>query len=176
VELGLQSGDDDVLFRCNRGHTVEEFAVAVKRLVSLGIETVAHCMIGLPGETEKKMIATAKLCASLPLHGVKVHQLMIIRGTVLEDWYQHGNVTVFTLEEYAQRLGEFLTYLRPQQAIHRLMADSSPESGLIAPLWSAQKAQSLQYITMYMEKNDVVQGSRFYQNRLEADPHHCRCQ
>lgn len=161
VEIGLQSGDNDVLSRCNRGHTVEEFIDAVKKLASLGIETVAHCMIGLPGENEEKMIATAKLCATLPIHGVKIHQLMIISETLLETAYHQGDVVVFTLEEYARQLSEFLTYLNPEQFIHRLMADSTPENGLIAPLWSAQKTQSLQFINSFMEKNSIVQGSRF---------------
>lgn len=161
VELGLQSGDNDVLSLCNRGHTIEEFTAAAKKLAALGIETVAHCMIGLPGETEEKMIATARLCASLPLHGVKIHQLMIIKGTALETAYLQGDVEVFTLEEYAGRLGNFLTYLNPRQFIHRLMADSTPENGLIAPLWSTQKTQSLQFINSFMEKHGIIQGSRF---------------
>jgi radical SAM protein (TIGR01212 family) len=169
IELGLQSGDDDVLSRCNRGHTVEEFISAAEKLASLGIETVAHCMIGLPGETEEKMIATAELCGSLPLHGVKIHQLMIIKETALEKSYHQGDVTVFTLEEYAQQLSIFLTYLNPMQFIHRLMADSTPENGLLAPLWSAQKAQSLQFINSFMEKNSIVQGSRFPDKKRFAD-------
>jgi radical SAM protein (TIGR01212 family) len=159
VELGLQSGVNEVLSACNRGHTVEEFTVAVEKLAGLGIETVAHCMIGLPGETEEKMLATAKLCAKLPIHGVKIHQLMIIKGTKLEEMYNAGNVSVFSIEEYAQLLCTFLTCLKPQQYIHRLMADSTIENGLIAPLWSTQKAQSLQFITKHMDDHDIVQGS-----------------
>jgi radical SAM protein (TIGR01212 family) len=159
IELGLQSGDNEVLSACNRGHTVEEFTGAVEKLAGLGIETVAHCLIGLPGETEERMSATAKLCAKLSLHGVKIHQLMIIRGTKLEEMYNAGDVSVFSLEEYTQRLCSFLTWLKPQQCIHRLIADSTPENGLIAPLWSSQKAKSLQYITKYMDEHDIVQGS-----------------
>jgi radical SAM protein (TIGR01212 family) len=160
VELGLQSGDNAVLQMCNRGHTVEEFVAVVEKLASLGIETVAHCMLGLPGETEEMMLATARLCASLPVHGVKIHQLMIIRGTLLETAYNQGEIRVFTLEEYSERLCSFLALLRPQQYIHRLMADSTFENGLIAPLWSTEKTVSLQYITRYMETHDVVQGCR----------------
>jgi radical SAM protein (TIGR01212 family) len=159
VELGLQSGDNEVLSTCNRGHTVEDFTTAVEKLAGLGIETVAHCMIGLPGETEEKMLATAKMCAEVSVHGVKVHQLMIIRGTKLEEMYNAGEVSVFSLEEYTQRLCSFLTFLKPQQYIHRLMADSTTENGLIAPLWSSQKAQSLQFITKYMDEHHIVQGS-----------------
>jgi radical SAM protein (TIGR01212 family) len=146
---------------CNRGHTVAEFIAAVEKLARLGIETVVHCMLGLPGETEEKMLATAKLCASVPVHGVKIHQLMIIRGTSLETAYNRGEIRVFTLGEYAERLCRFLTFLRPQQFIHRLMADATLENGLIAPLWSAEKTSSLQYITRYMETHDVVQGSNY---------------
>ncbi|HEX2957607.1 MAG TPA: TIGR01212 family radical SAM protein [Chitinispirillaceae bacterium] len=159
VELGLQSGDNEVLATCNRGHSVEEFSAAVEKLAELEIDTVAHCMIGLPGETEEKMIATAKLCSQLPLQGVKIHQLMIVRGTPLECLHKAGNVSALSLPEYAQYLCRFLSILRPQKHIHRLMADSTIENGLIAPLWSAQKAQSLQFIAKYMDEHNVVQGS-----------------
>jgi radical SAM protein (TIGR01212 family) len=161
VELGLQSGDNGLLSACNRGHTVEEFSAAVEKLAELGIETVAHCMIGLPGETKEMMIATATLCARLPLHGVKIHQLMIIRDTALELMHSAGEVPVFSLLEYTKYLCAFLSILRPQQYIHRLMADSTPQNGLIAPLWSARKAQSLQFIAHYMDENNVVQGSAY---------------
>ncbi len=165
VELGLQSGDDTVLSNCNRSHSVEEFVVAIEILAGLGIETVAHCMIGLPGETEEKMIATANLCARLPLHGVKIHQLMVIRGTALERMYNDGQVSVFSLQEYTQHLCSFLSLINPGQYIHRLMADSTPENGLIAPLWSAQKNQSLNFIAKYMEQNDVMQGSNWVKTK-----------
>ena len=164
VELGLQSSSDQVLVSSNRGHTVNDFVNVVNRLTEMHIETVAHCMLGLPGDREAHMFDTARLCATLPLTGVKIHQLMIIEGTALETPYQNGEIELFMLEHYTQVLCNFIKYLRPDQHIHRLMADSKKEHGLIAPLWSEHKAEAMRYILDYMEKNDVVQGSLYNTN------------
>ncbi|MDO5575571.1 MAG: helix-turn-helix domain-containing protein [Fibrobacter sp.] len=104
------------------------------------------------------MIETAKKLALLPVSGVKIHQLMIIKGTELENRYNKGLVSPLTLQEYTEILCDFLSVLRPNQHIHRLMADSRTEFGLIAPLWSEHKLQSLSEINSYMERENVRQG------------------
>jgi radical SAM protein (TIGR01212 family) len=146
VELGLQSGHDSVLERMNRGHTVRDFKDAVRRLDQYNIETVAHVILGFPGETDGMVEETADMLARLPVAGVKVHQLMIIRGTPLEEMYRAGDIEEISLDRYAALLRKFLSRLRPGQHIHRVVADSKPEAGLIAPLWSAEKLESLKHI------------------------------
>ncbi len=124
VELGLQSANDSTLDLINRHHTFEDFTNVVKRLASSGIETVAHVMLGLPGETADMMMKTADHLSALPVSGVKIHQLMIIQGTVLEQWYSEGNLQTLSIESYTELLCAFLKKLRPDQHIHRIMADS----------------------------------------------------
>jgi len=161
IEIGLQSANNDVLARNNRGHTYEDFTSTVKRLGDYGIETVAHVMLGLQGDTHNTMIETADKLARLPVSGVKVHQLMIIRGTECEKWHNNGTIHPFALDEYTVVLCEFLQHLHPRQHIHRIVADSRLDLGLVAPLWSAQKAAALSYIHAYMDKYAVMQGSAF---------------
>ena len=146
VELGLQSGHDSILKSMNRGHTVRDFIEAVISLDRRGIETAAHVILGFPGETEGMAARTAEMLAGLPVRGVKIHQLMIIEGTPLARMYRSGGLREMTLEEYANLLGKFISRLRPDQHIHRIMADSRPEQGLIAPLWSAKKMESINYL------------------------------
>jgi radical SAM protein (TIGR01212 family) len=146
VELGLQSGHDTILKLMNRGHTVQDFRDAVGSLDRLGIETVAHVILGFPGETEGMALETADMLAGLPVRGVKVHQLMVIEGTPLARMYQSGELREMALEEYANLLGKFISRLRPDQHIHRIAADSKPEHGLIAPLWSADKIETMNYL------------------------------
>lgn len=160
VELGLQTIHDATLARINRGHTCGDFAAAVVRLANSGIGTVAHVMLGLPGESPEMMQATASALASLPVSGVKIHQLMIIRGTPIAEWYERGEAYAMEIDEYAKVLCGFIERLRPDQHVHRIMADSRPEHGLIAPLWSAQKATSLEFLRQRMEGCDMVQGKR----------------
>jgi uncharacterized protein len=161
MEIGLQSGNDETLRLNNRGHDVKAFVNAVTELSQRKIETVAHVMIGLPFETRGQTINTAKLLASLPVTGIKIHQLMIIAGTKAQEWYNEGKVKPLPLEEYADVLCEFLTQVRPDQHIHRIMADSTGKNGLIEPLWSADKAGSIRVIHGLMEKRGLVQGSEY---------------
>lgn len=161
VELGLQSASNETLARNNRGHTYEEFAQAVEKLSREAIECVAHVILGLPSDTRGRMLATAEKLASLPVHGIKIHQLMVISNTTVESWYRRGEIEPLTLEGYTELLCEFISRLRPDQYIHRIMADSTPRHGLIAPLWSSEKNRSIAYIHSFMEAAGIVQGSRY---------------
>lgn len=158
IELGLQSASDKTLAYNNRGHTFSDFKAAVQELADREIETVAHVMIGLPGDTAESMLDTARELAKLPVSGVKIHQLMIIRGTRIEEWYNNGEIKPLELEKYAELVSDFISLLRPDQHIHRIMADSKPEHGLIAPQWSAEKMKSIAFIQNYMDENNVIQG------------------
>ena len=161
IELGLQSSHDKTLSAINRGHSFEDFCRTVDKLHKRGIETVAHVILGLPGENEDMMIQTAKKLSSLPVDGIKIHQLMIIKGTALENLFKNGNIETFDLLVYTKILCEFIEYLRPEQHIHRLMADSHPDFGLVAPLWSSEKSASVLFIHDYMKVNGIEQGSAF---------------
>jgi radical SAM protein (TIGR01212 family) len=170
VELGLQSTHDETLKMCNRGHTFADFIRAVSRLTSDGIEVVAHMMLGLPGETFEMMNESARRLAELPCQGVKLHQLMIIRETRFEKWYHTGRCSVLSIEEYSEALCSFLSFLRPDQQIHRLVAESTVENGLVAPVWSTEKMKSLQMIHAYMDKRDVRQGSNWEGTEKPYEP------
>jgi len=146
IELGLQSGHDTILKLMNRGHTARDFLDAVYRLDRLGVEIAAHIILGFPGETDEMAWETASMLAGLPVRGVKIHQLMIIEGTPLARQYRLGALPEMTLEKYADLLCGFISRLRPDQHIHRIMADSKPEHGLIAPLWSASKTEAVNYL------------------------------
>jgi hypothetical protein len=165
VELGLQSAHDETLSRINRGHTREDFIHAVERLHSRGIETAAHVILGLPEETGTHTNATAALLARLPVQGVKLHQLMVIRNTALHAQYTRGEVTVCSREAYARMAAAFIARLRPDQHIHRLMADARPAQGLVAPAWSAHKNRSIQFLYDWFERQGITQGCRYRQPR-----------
>ena len=83
LELGLQSAHDRTLKALNRGHDVACFTRAVERAAARGLEVVAHVILGLPGEGPAEMAATAAYLARLPLQGVKIHLLYVVRGSSL---------------------------------------------------------------------------------------------
>ncbi len=162
VEIGLQTIHNSTLEKINRHHTFEESVSVIEELSNRGIETVVHIMLGLPGESREMMMETAESVANLSVQGIKIHQLMVIKGTALEKkLYSTGKLNVLSLDEYAELVGVFLSRLRPDQIIHRIMADSRVESGLVAPLWSADKRNSLQFIQNYLKENKIYQGKKF---------------
>jgi hypothetical protein len=158
IEIGLQSASNDVLARIERGHTVEQFKEAVLRLSRRTIECVAHVMLGLPGQTRRSVEEMADLLAALPVDGVKIHQLMIIEGTAFADWHRRGEIDALQLEEYARLVGIVISRLRPDQCVHRIMADSSQRRGLLAPLWSEHKSRSISAIDRWLIAHGVRQG------------------
>lgn len=162
VEIGMQTAHNSTLKTINRHHSFEESEKVFQELANRNIESVVHVMLGLPGESRETMLETAEIVAQLPVQGVKIHQLMVIKNTELErEWYANNKITVLSLEEYAELVGEFLFRLRPDQIIHRIMADCRIESGLVAPLWSANKRNSLQFIQNYLRKNKIFQGMKY---------------
>jgi uncharacterized protein len=164
VEIGLQSAHDETLAFHRRGHSLEDFRQCVRILSGRGISTVAHVMLGLPNETEGMMLATAQELARLPVAGVKIHQLMVIRGTLLHDWFTKEAFECLSIERYAALLAGFLSFLRPDQCIHRIAASARSETGLVAPLWSADKAGTVQYLKDYLDRHGIHQGMRWMEN------------
>jgi len=61
IEYGLQSAHNRTLTRINRGHDVTCFEKAVLMSKEHGLNTCAHVILGLPGETHEMMMDTAVL-------------------------------------------------------------------------------------------------------------------
>jgi radical SAM protein (TIGR01212 family) len=136
VEYGIESTSEETLLRINRGHTYEEAKDAVIRTAGRDIAVGAHLIIGLPGETREQILQHAVLISELPLTSVKLHQLQIIRGTVLEKEYEAfpERFRLYTVDEYIDLVIEFIDRLRPGIYIDRFVSQS-PKELLIAPDW-----------------------------------------
>jgi radical SAM protein (TIGR01212 family) len=138
VEVGLQSASDATLARMGRHHTAGECSEAVGRLRARGITVVLHVILGLPGETEADFSRTADFARASGCWGVKIHNLLVLRGTRLEEDHAAGLVALPSLEEYASTAASFIDALGPGMVIHRVCADA-PGSILIAPSWTRDK-------------------------------------
>jgi radical SAM protein (TIGR01212 family) len=91
MEYGLQSAHDETLKTINRGHSVACFERAVHLTHDSGLNICAHVILGLPGEDRKMMLETARFIANLPVQGVKIHSLYVIRGTPWPNGTKRGN-------------------------------------------------------------------------------------
>ncbi len=165
VEYGLQSAHDRSLGLTNRAHTVADFSDAVTRTrrrseQGLDLHICAHVILGLPGETREGMLETARYVASLPVDGIKIHLLHILRGTVMEQQYRIGEIRLLELDEYAELVSDFLELLPPEMVIQRLTSEA-PKDYLVAPLWCIDKNKVLQVIRSALESRDTYQGRLF---------------
>ena len=148
VELGLQTSDDTVGTYIRRGYKTEVYAQAVTRLKEAGLEVVTHIIIGLPSDDP---VATTHYAVACGTDGVKFHLLHILNGTALAEEYEQGKVQALTLEEYAELLKNCLSILPQEVIVHRITGDGAKKD-LIAPLWSADKKKTLNYLNNYLRQ------------------------
>ena len=146
VELGLQTADDRVAKYINRGYPTEVYADAVTRLKQAGLEVITHIIIGLPGDDP---IATTRFAVECGTDGVKFHLLHILKNTRLAEEYKAGCFKALTLEEYAELLKNCIDLLPKHIVVHRITGDGAKKD-LIAPLWSADKKKTLNYLNAYL--------------------------
>lgn len=159
VELGLQSANDKTLETINRGHNLDSFIKAVNLLCAYKIEIFAHVILGLPGEGIEEMARTASTLSGLPVKGVKIHPLHIVKGTGLETLFRKGEYKPMTMDEYIEYLIIFLENLRKDIVIVRAAADVLGDL-LVAPEWIKDKHALLRLLDEEMERRDSFQGKR----------------
>jgi radical SAM protein (TIGR01212 family) len=157
IEYGLQSAHDATLARINRGHDVAAFRRAVTATTGRGILIGTHMILGLPGEDASHMRATADFIARLPVDGVKLHLLYVIKGTPLAALYRDGNYHCLEQDAYADLVCDVVERLPPGVVIQRLTGDPHRHE-LVAPLWALEKVQTLELIQKRLEERNTWQG------------------
>lgn len=140
LELGLQSMDDEILTRINRGHTLDDFVTAVQRAAGRGFDICAHLIYGFPDETADDFLKSADLIASLPIDSVKLHQLHAVAGTELAEMYRRGAFVPIQLDEYVKTAADFLERLPAHVTVQRLYG-SAPLEIRVAPQWGLKNNQ-----------------------------------
>jgi len=140
LELGLQSMDDDILNRINRGHTLDDFVQTVQRASGRGLDICVHLIHGFPDESVEQFLRTADLMASLPINAIKLHQLHAVEGTELAEMYYRGEFVPISLAEYVNTVADFLERLPSRIAVQRLYG-SAPLEISVAPRWGLKNNQ-----------------------------------
>ena len=158
LELGLQSADDDILTKINRGHTLEEFVRAVQRASGRGFDICAHLIYGFPGEQAADFLKTADLIASLPIDSLKLHQLHAVQGTELAAMYRRGEFIPLTLEQYVATAADFLERLPERITIQRLYG-SSPVAIRVAPQWNLKNNRMWYAVINELHRRGTWQGT-----------------
>ena len=147
VELGLQTSDNTVGNYINRGYNSAIYTDAVFRLKKAGITVITHIIIGLPNDNP---VNTTKFAVASGTDGIKFHLLHILKNTKLAQEYEQGKIKELSLEEYAEMLKRCIAVLPNHIVVHRITGDGAKRN-LIAPLWSADKKKTLNFLNKYLQ-------------------------
>lgn len=161
VEYGVESTDDKTLCFINRGHDYACAVDAIKRTALRGIIVVAHLILGLPTEDRELMLMHADRLSALPLSGLKLHQLQLVRGTRMAQQAEEMPhlFRLFSADDYIDLVIDFMERLRPDIEIERFISQS-PKELLIAPDWGLKNYE----FTDRLRKRIVARQT--YQGRL----------
>ena len=90
IELGVQSANDYILKRSNRGHTFEDVKKASKLIRWYGFKLGHQMMVGLPESTRIDEVNTAKALVKLKPKMVRIYPVLVVKNTKLEEEYEKG--------------------------------------------------------------------------------------
>ena len=176
VELGLQTINNDVGDKINRGYNLDTFIKAVDLLKKYNIDIVVHIMCGLPFEKRKfhgninidsikngeyiseDLKQMIDLLNTIGINGVKIHSTYVVQNTQLEKMLQKGEYIPLSFDEYMYDLLYIVSHLDKKIVIHRICADA-PKNILVEPEWNGHKKWILNGFEKYMKEFDLTQGS-----------------
>lgn len=162
LELGIESCDDATLARVNRGHNFADAEDAIRRAAARGLQVAAHLMFDLPGESRESMLAGAAKLSALPLKSLKLHQLQIIKHTVLANQWRRDptSLPIMSPQAYFERVVDFLERLSPDIAIQRIGSEVPPSLKL-APNWNLRLHELLPQVEALLLARNTWQGRQY---------------
>lgn len=168
VELGFQTMHLSSHEALHTGFSLNTFENCVRALHSLGIKIIAHVMFGIPGETTQDMLHSITYLASLPIDGVKLQMLHILKHTALGEQYAKEPFPLLSMDDYTSLVTDALELLPSHMVIHRLTGDG-PRNLLLAPAWTLRKKQVLNMIAQKQKQANSYQGKKVTNGRTEHD-------
>lgn len=162
LEYGVESTNNETLKAINRGHTFEESVETILATAERDLPVGAHLIIGLPGETMSDYLTHIERLSALPITSIKLHQLQILRGTLLAKEYLNNpeKLKLFSAEEYVDVVCQLLTHLRPTLYVDRFVSQA-PNDLLIAPRWGIKNYVFTHQVEKRMRELGLKQGSSY---------------
>ena len=153
IELGLQTIHNQTANLINRCSTLENFEQMVYKFKQKNINVIVHIINGLPYETKEMMIETVKYLNKLPIDGIKIHMLHIVKDTTLAHMYKEKPFHILTRDEYVDIVIKQLENLRPEIVIHRITGDPKKEDLIEFTNITSNEKLMVQVINLYRYKD-----------------------
>ncbi len=162
IEYGIESTLNRTLEVIQRYHDFETSVRAIRATHERGIHTGGHLMIGLPGESAIDMLTHADHLSQLPLDTLKLHQLQIVRHTVMASQYRRdpGFFNLYELEDYIEFVVDFLERLNPAIHLERFTSES-PFNMLVSPSWGLKNFEVVDKVVKRLISRNTYQGRLF---------------
>ena len=109
IELGVQSTNDYILRRCNRGHCFADVKKASKMIRWYGFKLGHQMMVGLPESTRLDEINTAKELIKLKPKMVRIYPVLVIKNTKLEKEFMDEKYTPLTVVQAVETCKEVMS-------------------------------------------------------------------
>ena len=96
IYMGIESGDDEILERIQKGATRQEIIDAGRRIKEAGITSSVTVILGLGGveNSDRHALATAKVLTAVDPDFAGALTLTVVPGTPIHDWWQKGEITL----------------------------------------------------------------------------------
>ena len=162
IEYGVESTKNDTLKLINRGHSFETSQSAIRQTAALDLPVGAHLILGLPGESREDLLLHAQKISELPITMLKLHQLQLVKGTIMEKQYQidASPFQLYSAEEYIELIVDFLEYLNPKMIVERFISQS-PKALLTAPHWGLKNFEFVAKVEKRLKERNTQQGARY---------------
>ncbi len=99
IELGVQSMNNKVLAAALRGHTAESTINATLLLKKYELEIGMQMMVGLPEDTDKSAMETARKILELTPDFIRIYPLIVLQGSLMAKWYKSGRYEPLSIDE-----------------------------------------------------------------------------
>lgn len=160
VEYGIESCYDATLQHIGRGHDFACARRAVEATAARGLDTGAHFILGLPGESRQMLLDQCSIINSLPLTSVKFHQLQYVKGTRIEAEHDARPELFMDLDlpSYLDLAIDILERLRPDLYIERIAGEVPPRFVREARWGLIRNFEVLRMLDARLQERDTFQG------------------
>lgn len=148
VQLGVESGSDEILHAMRKGFTVAEALAACRRITAAGLRLHTFFLVGFPGETEQTLEQTERTMRQIAAHrvvysifapypGTEIHEQCRRNGQIdeqhEESLYYHQNPDHcfsphITPREFRRRLEKIERAVDRRNAWGRIRELASPDA------------------------------------------------
>jgi radical SAM superfamily enzyme YgiQ (UPF0313 family) len=116
VYLGIESGDDEVLARVQKGVTSEQMIEAGQKIIAAGMKLSAMLVLGLGGRelSRQHALNSARVASAINPTMLSALTLMLHRGTPLRNEAEQGTFQPLSPYEFVLELKELVSNLNMQ--------------------------------------------------------------